>query len=380
MKNFIFIISLVIISCTANNQDNCVINLEKTDEISILDIVDSISVVQLETNSQCLISNISKIIPVNDRYYIMDWKLHTIFCFDKKGKFLFKIAKRGRGPEEYTYLDDFNVDPYNHQLMLLVPFGDILYFDMNGKFISKVKLPNTTKAYNEVYALDGENLLFVSLSDYQIAYYSKNENRIIKNLYPRDDTPFLFSPTNRTFSYNDSIYFYSILDNKVLNMSDKNQKVAFLLDFGKKNYSPQKIAELKEYLKQQELQLQQNKKRFSLEDVVGDNKYLNYYVITYFESARYRIAMLEYKNDYLSVLIDKKEGKNFVFRKTKEGIRLISPYLFDESIILYDYGSNVKRDLTYYSKSVLSAEQLKIVESNNPEKDNPFLVVYKLKK
>ena len=35
------------------------------------------------------------------------------------GKFLFKIEKRGRGPEEYTYIVDFDVSSDNKILIIL---------------------------------------------------------------------------------------------------------------------------------------------------------------------------------------------------------------------------------------------------------------------
>lgn len=373
MKNIIvfIVLSILMVSCVDNRSNNS-IDLDQNDQISIMDIVDSINVVVLETKSECLIGNISKLISYKDRFYILDVKLQTVFCFDKEGLFLFKIAHRGRGPEEYTYLEDFNIDPYNNQLMLLVPYGEILYFDLDGCFISKVMLPSGTKAYNEIYALNSDKLLFISLSEYQATYYSRKKEEIMKELFPLKE-PRYFTPTERTFSYNDSIYFNSILGkNEVLNLSDANHKVVYSWNFGAKNNTSKQISILMDYLKFQE---QNRKQRPVLKDLIGEGKFLNYYIYNSFESNRYRMAILEYNNDILLVFKDKREKQDYVFRRTSEGIHLFFNRLHNESIILWDYGSN----LTYYAKSVLSPEQLKTVEAHDLEKDNPFLVVYFLK-
>lgn len=120
--------------------------------------------------------------PYRDNYYIFDGRQQEIVCFDRQGRFIFKISKKGRGPEEYSYLGDFNIDPFNGQLLLLVPFGEILYFDPEGRFLSKTRLPQEIKAYNEVYALNRDELLFVSAAQYGAVIYSRPDNKITGTL------------------------------------------------------------------------------------------------------------------------------------------------------------------------------------------------------
>lgn len=286
MKKLLLFITTIFLmaGCVGNNTENKLIDLDQNDQVSIFDFVDSINIVSFETTDKCLISNISKIIPYNNRYYILDMKLQTIFCFNENGKFLFKISQRGRGPEEYTYLGDFNIDPYNHQLMLLVPFGVILYFDLDGHFISKVVLPSETKAYNEVYAINADELLFISLGEYQAVYYSRKKNKILKEIFP-NEIPGYFSASCRSFSYRNAVYFNSILGkNEVINMSDKNQKVVYSWNFGDKNNSEKQISTFNRYIKRQGLN---GNKGLFLKDIVGDGKFLNYFIYSSYETNRY---------------------------------------------------------------------------------------------
>lgn len=42
-----------------------------------------------------------------------------ILCFNTDGKFLYKLQNRGRGPEEYTFISDFDVSSDNKFLTIL---------------------------------------------------------------------------------------------------------------------------------------------------------------------------------------------------------------------------------------------------------------------
>lgn len=372
---FVFLLIITLNCCSYKREGNSV-DLDKINEVSIFDIVDSVNVVQLETNQQSLIGNLSRVIIWDKRYYIYDYLNHSIFCFDEKGKYLFKINKRGRGPDEYQYLEFFTIDRIHNQLILLVPFGEVLYFDKDGNFINKVKLPEGIKGYNEVHVLNEDTLIFASLSSSQILYYSKKNNRIFKEIYPRKDTPRPFNSLDRTYLFEDSLYFSHPFSNGVINLSNENQKQVFTWNFGSNNNSIKMINKLKKFL----IERENSKERILFKDLIGEGKYLKYFIITNNETSRFRTSIIDYKNDFLCVFYDKKLKRDYVFRNTKEGIRLLFPYLYDESIIMHENSSPQNKDYSFYSKDILSPEQLKIVEANNTEQDNPFLVIYKLKK
>lgn len=365
------VLMYIVAGCIAIDSKRNSIDLDRNDQVSIVDFIDSVSIVLLETNDKSLISDLSKIIPYNNRYYILDMKLQAIFCFENNGKFLFKIDRRGRGPEEYSYIEDFNIDVYNNEIMLLVPFGEILYFNIDGHFLSKVSLPSETKAYSEVYALNADELLFISLSEYQAVYYSRKTNTIITEIFP-NQIPSYFSATDRSFTYNSNIYFNSVLKNEVINMSDKKQGIAYYWDFGRKKNTLKQISAFHSFIKQQD---KNRSKTLYLKDLVGDGKLLNYFIYSSYETNRYRIALIEYNSAIHTVIVDKKDDINYVFAETMEGIQFFFRNLYNESVFLYDSGIGQ----TYYAKNILSQKQLKTIEAHKKDYDNPFLVIYKLK-
>jgi hypothetical protein len=99
--------SLLIYACTKDNsQANNVINfdyikcIEKFDIGSITD--STFQIIPLETNENCLISQINKIEIRNNYIYIKDDLAKSVFIYDIDGKFINKINAVGQGPGEYV--------------------------------------------------------------------------------------------------------------------------------------------------------------------------------------------------------------------------------------------------------------------------------------
>ena len=382
-KEFLLLLLLVILGsgCSSTIPDD-LIDLTRRDSVSITDFVDRIDVVQLETNSQCFIRDINKLIFYEDNFYILDARQQAVLCFTNTGKFRYKIHSVGRGPEEYSYLEDFNIDSYNDRLMLLNPFGEILYYDLEGNFIEKVALPSDCRAYNEVHAINRDTLLFVTLTDFHLAYYSSSNNKILKREFPIDPRFRSLSPLGKMSQYRDSIYYNSSImsENEMYNLSSDNLSVDYIWNFGKLNYTEgQKKNLYDNYIREQDT----NRKPLRLADFVGEGKILNYYIRKNHETARYRLAlvMVGASNDgetNVLVLYDKKKKSYNVIEKTTEGICLY--YVrsnINTSIVLWYFGSTI--DYKYYDMSVLNEEQREIINNHNEETDNPFLVVYHLK-
>lgn len=125
-------------------------NVKEQIDLSSL-IEDEMEAIKLETNDSCLISKIQQIAYVDNRIYISDGISQTIYAFDKAGKFIRQIGKKGSGPGEYVHLGSFQVlgehvymmddstcklYDYNLQTGLCKPMeiDDDLYFE-NFQFI-----------------------------------------------------------------------------------------------------------------------------------------------------------------------------------------------------------------------------------------------------
>ena len=125
------------------------------------EIATNIEYVPLQTSESCLMGPVTqKIVNIDNKIYIQNGG--KILCFDTEGKFIFKIENRGRGPEEYTYISDFDVSSDNKILTILSSsINKLLVYgivDTGFAFQRSVKLkspapyrvsmvPNTDKAF-----------------------------------------------------------------------------------------------------------------------------------------------------------------------------------------------------------------------------------------
>ena len=87
------------------------------------DFASDIGYIPLQTTENSLMGNVRhKIVNPDNRIYLENTEgifNSVILCFDTGGKFLFKLQKAGRGPEEYTSIADFDVSSDNKVLTIL---------------------------------------------------------------------------------------------------------------------------------------------------------------------------------------------------------------------------------------------------------------------
>lgn len=139
---FLFI-TILLVGCNQHKQKNSstetnlhVVDLYSSENFSENGIVAEVGIIKLETNSNCLIGKIDKLIVSNDKIWILDKNIaKTLFVFSLKGDFINTIGKVGKGPGEYMEgLNDFFVDSVNNEIVLLSKLGEVITCDFNGNF------------------------------------------------------------------------------------------------------------------------------------------------------------------------------------------------------------------------------------------------------
>ncbi len=126
--NLLIILIIILCSCDrkSTNENNSTNSILKIDLLSepgssvkkLSEFAANVEYIPLQTMESSLIGGIrGKIVTKDKRIYIQSRE--EILCFDMDGKFLFKLQNRGRGPEEYTSLNDFDVSSDNKILTIL---------------------------------------------------------------------------------------------------------------------------------------------------------------------------------------------------------------------------------------------------------------------
>ena len=146
-KYYLFIlIALCLFSCGGkNHQSNKLetisINGNIRQTLNFSSFVDIIEFIPLETNNENLIGEVDRIIYRNGKYYLRTthgMQNGKLSVFDKTGKYLWGLNKRGDGPGEYSDFEDFIIT--NNGDISILAYPKIINYDSTGTFLSENKL------------------------------------------------------------------------------------------------------------------------------------------------------------------------------------------------------------------------------------------------
>lgn len=100
-------------------------------------------VVKLETNRECLIGEIDKIVYADSIFFILDRDLaKAVYAFDNNGRFISQIGYAGRGPEEYIEPTDIFYDEEHKYLTVWDQFSHrFVAYTADGQFIDDMSIP-----------------------------------------------------------------------------------------------------------------------------------------------------------------------------------------------------------------------------------------------
>jgi hypothetical protein len=144
----------------------------QSDSILISTLVDSIAYAPLETNENCLIGDIDKILYDGKRLIIVDKrKAQSVFVFEKNGRFHAKINYLGKGPGKYAGIDDIAIDYRNGDILLLdLEDNKMITYDQNGHYLSEK--PVGFYVYELAFLPGSANLLLASHSEFNAHFKS----------------------------------------------------------------------------------------------------------------------------------------------------------------------------------------------------------------
>ncbi|MCK9304656.1 MAG: 6-bladed beta-propeller, partial [Bacteroidales bacterium] len=216
--------------------------------------------IPLETNNNSLLGNIRKIFFEKSMFYVVD-NNNVCKIFDRKGKYLKTIDRKGNGPEEYAQISDINVDPETGNILILER-NNIKEFDISGKFIKKIESPEKTFTFFN-FTILSNGLFAANISNFKprgkeegfLIYDSslKIHNKItfpsptVKPQPPTPDGAFSFVPVfsdiyrfsrcksqvNISREFNDTVY----LLNKNFSLSP-----LYVFDFGNFSFNKQNLS------------------------------------------------------------------------------------------------------------------------------------------
>lgn len=251
MSRFLYFLFLLLFleSCFnekkgSNDEIVVELNAHVKDTLAYSSFVDSIGYISLQTTEECLIGRIKDVIISDDYILVLDGKLSVVWIFDKDGQYLTCIDKKGAGPEEYMVLSQFDYDKLSKQILLLDTWTQsILFFDVNGVFVKKVKL--SMNASDFIKLSDNSFLLSRAgeVDDASGVFLADSLGCVTKNLVKRNSNHLFPCTFDWEFStFNDTISFMAPnLENVVYHYVSGSLSQAFPLTVNpesSKKYTP----------------------------------------------------------------------------------------------------------------------------------------------
>lgn len=239
MKKFVLVFSLSIMIWTCKRENairfaNNTIQVKDSElnqKCKASDIIHSVKIVPLETTDESLIGSVDKII-VREKIFILDAKSMFISIFDLDGNFLTKIYRKGRGAQEYLFIDDFTITDDNKVVVLDGELQQVIHYDISGKFLSKQKLSFHADAIESL----NDNLFVLngSSTGLRVFVWNQENNKIIET-YFEYNPKFSIRILQPLIKHNDKIYYTHAYSSFIYNVGEKGVTAEWYLDFAERN-------------------------------------------------------------------------------------------------------------------------------------------------
>lgn len=357
------------------------INLAK-EKLTILkgsSIIDTCWYIPLETLDNSIFGHIDKILIEGDKIFLLDDRnTGSLFIFNTKGKFINKINKKGRGPNEYIVIRDFTIDSSSKEIILYDDFSlKLSYFDFNGNYIKSEKtsflFSDLCKFQNSMYYYLGgkDNRHF----DFLEKEYLISENKSEIRGYDIPKQEFLnFSLFDQFYRSGKHLSFsIPITKNYIYKIFNESVIPSYKLDFGEKNINQSII---------DKLMRNNNTDYYKATKDLNFNMYLGRHLETetklfleYSENSESRYALFNKNNNKVI------KWKHFIpDDKFTAGI-LNSQYAIykDDVFITYIEPTIFTRSLPFLDKLKFKSDRFKQLSKDLKETDNPVLCFIKFK-
>ena len=214
----LLIVLFFVLGCTQNTP-------EKSDTISIdigsmkektypPDFIQDVKYLKLETNDDCVISNLDKVLFKNEQIFILDRLEHAVFVFDLEGRFVRKYYHYGKGSGEYINLWDFDLSKDGNLIYFMDNTLDKLFmYSIQDEFIKEVRLKFNTNSFacidTSLIVFSQNNRPNTNHPEFQnnLVFWDFKKEEVIKGFLPAERKRISYTMGNSSlYSSNNQLY------------------------------------------------------------------------------------------------------------------------------------------------------------------------------
>jgi hypothetical protein len=110
--------------------------------------VKDVRYIPLETTEASLIGGISKLLYVDNRFYVLDTKGKCVAVFSDTGEYLYRVVRIGQGPGEYVDIKDMDVAP-NGDIYVVDNFSQkIIRYSQKGERFEEIPIGQNAVSFS----------------------------------------------------------------------------------------------------------------------------------------------------------------------------------------------------------------------------------------
>jgi hypothetical protein len=250
LKNWVTIIFMIVIcSCgeKAVNKDGEVIHLnpyDATEYVNLSEIADSIICIKLQPAPDDVMGNVFDVIIKKKYIYALDISQNMLFVFDKTGKFVSKLSKKGEGHGEYRNIQIACIDD-NEEYIEVIDGSTrrkLKYTNISFEFVESIPFDirhNRRRMSNGFFYVAPQQMDNVidnkKTNAGLLVVDDKNNLKILFDKYIENPDNFYFYPQKECFAQNDKneLFFSNMYDNTFYRLEAGEAYPVFSVDFGK---------------------------------------------------------------------------------------------------------------------------------------------------
>jgi hypothetical protein len=188
IRLFAIFLLFLLLACTSKEKSSSIVTLDVytpdgSELTNLSEIATDIQYIPLETSPKTVMRFLKYLKATEDKYYFNT--VLELLCFDKNGKFLYKLDSKGRGPEEYTYLGDYDILP-DKNLVMVLTIGKLFFYsetDSGFKYLRKLDFKTHPKYCDFIPNQDNILLSFITSTgehEYQCVFINQEGDTIFK--------------------------------------------------------------------------------------------------------------------------------------------------------------------------------------------------------
>ena len=368
----------LLISCNFNSKENeksikkITIDLDKIQEAKPGDLFSKIELIPLQTDTSSFIGKANKALFYKNEIYILDKTQSVIFVFNLNGRLTRKLAKRGRGPGEYSWIEDFAINRFNNNIELINGFTLFTYTN-DCKFVEKTRITDDEiTAVNDIEIINEDVIAFLRThSPKNILYSRSKQSFIYKNdIFPTWATKKLPGFLGKFIWNNNTVNYHEAFSRNIYKVDKTGFHLKYELDFGKYNFDytkPSIVNDLKSSKKKLGKEIRTaifDNYAYAFQHYIENNKYI--FLIFRFGGSTTHVLYNKFSNKYLEFY--KGDLWNIVIFNKPSAIQFINK---NEILALSD--NRFLKNISDEGLEWFSEKDRKLIK-NLTNSDNPVLI------